>query len=94
MEIHFRSGDPKLAADVANAITRTYIEHNFQTKYQATRQTSDWLAKQLDDVKKRAELAQQDVISYQKKTGLFGADESHNIVIDRLELLNKSVSEA
>jgi succinoglycan biosynthesis transport protein ExoP len=94
MEIHFRSQDPKLAADVANAIARTYIEHNFQTKYQATRQTSDWLAKQLDDVKKRAELAQQDVITYQKKTGLFGADESHNIVIDRLELLNKSVSEA
>lgn len=94
MEIHFRSQDPKLAADVVNAIAHDYIEHNFQTKYQATRQTSEWLAKQLDDVKKRAELAQEDVISYQKKTGLFGADESHNIVIDRLELLNKSVSEA
>jgi succinoglycan biosynthesis transport protein ExoP len=94
MEIHFRSRDPKLAADVANAIAHTYIEHNFQTKYQATRQTSEWLAKQLDDVKKHAELAQEDVISYQKKTGLFGADESHNIVIDRLELLNKSLSEA
>jgi polysaccharide biosynthesis transport protein len=94
MEIHFRSRDPKLAADVANAVAHTYIEHNFQTKYQATRQTSDWLAKQLDDVKKHAETAQQDVISYQKKTGLFGTDESHNIVIDRLQLLNKSLSEA
>ena len=94
MEIHFRSRDPKLAADVANAVASTYIERNFQTKYQATRQTSDWLTKQLDDVRKNAELAQEKVISYQQKTGLYGTDESHNIVIDRLELLNKALSEA
>ncbi len=94
IEIHFRSGDPSLAADVANAVATTYIEHNFQTKYKATRQTSDWLMKQLDDVKKNAEVAEQEVISYQKKTGLFGTDETHNIVIDRLELLNKALSEA
>jgi polysaccharide biosynthesis transport protein len=94
MEIHFRSGDPLLAADVVNAVANTYIEHNFQTKYQATRQTSEWLAKQLDDLKKHAETAQEAVIDYQKKTGLFGEDESHNIVIDRLALLNKSLSSA
>ena len=94
MEIHFRSRDPKLAADVANAVATTYIERNFQTKYQATQQTSDWLTKQLEDVRKNAELAQEKVISYQQKTGLYGTDESHNIVIDRLELLNKALSEA
>ena len=94
MEIHFRSRDPKLAADIANAVASTYIEHNFQTKYQATRQTSDWLTKQLEDVRKNAEIAQEKVISYQQKTGLYGVDESHNIVIDRLELLNKALSEA
>jgi succinoglycan biosynthesis transport protein ExoP len=94
LEIHFRNGDPKLAADIANAVASTYIEHNFQTKYQATLQTSEWLTKQLDDVRKNAEAAQEKVIYYQKKTGLLGTDESHNIVIDRLELLNKALSEA
>jgi polysaccharide biosynthesis transport protein len=94
MEIHFRSRDPKLAADIANAVASTYIERNFQTKYQATRQTSDWLTKQLEDVRKNAEIAQEKVVSYQQKTGLYGVDESHNIVIDRLELLNKALSEA
>jgi polysaccharide biosynthesis transport protein len=93
IEIHFRSGDPKLAADVANAVANTYIEHNFQTKYRATQQTSEWLTKQLDDVRKNAEAAQEKVISYQKKTGLLGTDESHNIIIDKLELLNKALSD-
>ncbi len=94
LEIHFRSGDPKLAADVANAVANTYIEHNFQTKYQATLQTSEWLTKQLDDVRKNAEGAQEKVISYQKKMGLLGTDESHNIIVDRLEQMNKALSEA
>jgi polysaccharide biosynthesis transport protein len=94
IEINFRSGDPKLAADVANAVANTYIEHNFQTKYQATLQTSEWLTKQLDDVRKNAEAAQEKVISYQKKMGLLGTDESHNIIVDRLEQLNKARSEA
>jgi capsular exopolysaccharide synthesis family protein len=94
MVVHFRSLDPKLSADVVNTVAQTYIEHNFQTKYQATRQTSEWLTKQLDDLKKHAEEAQERVISYQKKTGLFGEDETHNIVIDRLTLLNKALSEA
>jgi len=94
IEIHFRSGDPSFAANVANAVARTYLENNFQTKYQAMRQTSDWLTKQLDDVKKNGEIAEQQLISYQKKTGLLGTDETHNIVVDRLELLNKALSEA
>lgn len=94
IEIHFRNGDPALAADIANAVAKTYIEHNFQTKYQAMRQTSDWLTKQLDDVKKNAEIAEQQLISYQKKTGLLGTDENHNIIVDKLELTNKALSEA
>jgi len=94
VEVHFRSRDPQLAAQVANAVSATYIEHNFQTKYKATLQTSDWLTKQLDDLKKHAESAQESLTSYQKKTGILGTDETHNIIIDKLEELNKELSEA
>jgi polysaccharide biosynthesis transport protein len=94
VEVHFRSKDPRLAADVVNAITNTYIEHNFQTKYRATQQTSEWLTKQLDDLKKRSEAAQEKLIAYQKKTGIVGTDETHNIVIDKLEELTKALAAA
>ena len=94
VEIHFRSKDPKLAADVVNAVASTYIEHNFQTKYRATQQTSEWLTKQLDDLKQRSESAQERLIAYQKKTGILGTDETHNIVIDKLEELTKALAAA
>jgi len=94
IDIHFRSKDPNLAADVANSVANTYIEHNFQTKYKATIQTSDWLTKQLDDLKERAETSQEALIAYQKKVGILGTDETHNIITDKLEELNKQLSAA
>jgi succinoglycan biosynthesis transport protein ExoP len=94
VEVHFRSKDPQLASQVANAVASTYIEHNFQTKYKATLQTSDWLTKQLDDLKKHAEESQQKLTDYQKKTGILGTDETHNIILDKLEELNKGLSAA
>ena len=94
VEVHFRNHDPQLAAQITNAVAATYIEHNFQTKYKATQQTSDWLTKQLDDLKKHAESSQESLTAYQKKTGILGTDETHNIIIDKLEDLNKALSAA
>ena len=94
IEIHFRSRDPRLASEVANAVANTYIEHNFQVKYKATRQTSEWLAQQLDDLKKHAETSQENFIAYQKKTGILGTDETHNIITEKLDELNKRLAEA
>jgi capsular exopolysaccharide synthesis family protein len=94
VEVHFRCRDPRLASEIANAVAATYIEHNFQTKYKATLQTSDWLTKQLDDLKKHAEESQQKLTDYQKKTGILGTDETHNIILDKLEDLNKGLSAA
>jgi capsular exopolysaccharide synthesis family protein len=94
IEVHFRNRNPNLAADIANAVTASYIEHNFQTKYKATLQTSDWLTKQLDDLKRHAEESQESLISFQRKTGMLGTDETHNIIIDKLEELNKQLSAA
>jgi len=94
VEIHFRNRDPQLAAQITNAVATTYIERNFQTKYKATQQTTDWLTKQLDDLKKHAESSQESLTSYQKKTGILGTDETHNIIIDKLEDLNKALSAA
>jgi len=94
VEVRFRSQDPRLAAQVTNAVAATYIEYNFQTKYRATLQTSDWLTKQLDDLKRHASEAQEKLTDYQRKTGILGIDETHNIILDKLEELNKQLSAA
>jgi len=94
VEVHFRCRSALLASQIANSVAATYIEYHFQTKYKATLQTSDWLTKQLDDLKKHAEESQQKLTDYQKKTGILGTDETHNIILDKLGDLNKGLSAA
>lgn len=94
IDIRFRSADPRLASEVANALAANFIEHNFQTKYRATVQTSTWLTQQLDDLKKRAQTAQDNLLGYQRQTGILGVDEIHNIITAKLDELNRQLTGA
>src|SRR6202142_3285351 len=43
IEIHYRSADKNMAANVVNTLITTYIEQNFKTRFESTTQTSEWL---------------------------------------------------
>jgi succinoglycan biosynthesis transport protein ExoP len=92
IEVRFRNRDPRLAANIVNAISNAYIERSFKTKYEATMKASDWLAKQLDDLKDKTESLQTKLSDYQKKAGILGTDESHNIIMSKLDELNRQQS--
>ena len=94
IEVRFRARDPQIAAKVANALTSAYIERTFRTRYEATMQASDWLSKQLDDLKKNVEASQERFTEYQKKSGIIGTDEPHNIFIVQLDELDKQMAAA
>lgn len=94
LEIRFKDSDPQVAADVANAITNTYIEQNFRTRYAATAQVSDWLSKQLDELKSQVNVAEHNVADYEQRAGILGTDGAVNVVLSKLDDLNKRLTEA
>jgi len=94
VEVNFRNPDAKLATNVANSIVDSYIERNFQSRYQATMQVSDWLSKQMDELKTRANNAQDELARFQQQHNILGADENDNIVTDRLRQLNQQLTDA
>ena len=94
VEIRFRNRDPKLAADVVNALSEEFQQYNFVTRYRATQQASKWLTQQLNTIKTNVEDAQQRMAEYQKKTGIIGSDENNNIVMSKLDELSRQVNEA
>jgi len=67
VELSFRSKNPKLAAEIVNTLANVYLERNFRTRYNATMQASDWLSKQLDDLKANAQSKQQQFADFRKK---------------------------
>ena len=93
-EIRFRNSDPVLAMTIANTLANTYMERNFKTRFEATEQASTWLAQQLEDVRKNVESTQQNLTEVQKKIGIIGADENNNMLISRLDEVNKQLVQA
>ncbi len=94
IEIRYKSKDPKLSADVANAVTRAYIEHNFKMRFDSTMQTSNWLTQQLAELATKVQDSQQKLLDYQKEHGFVEIDGKQNSATTRLEDLNKELTAA
>lgn len=94
IEIKFRSTDPILAENAVNQLASAYLEHNFMTRYQATEQASDWLAKQLNDLKQDVETSQTKLANYQRQTGIIGTDDNDNLIMDKLNAVGRQLTDA
>ena len=66
--VQFRAKDPKLAADVVNATVSSYAERNFRSSYDSASQVSSWLSRQMDELKLKANDAQEKLAALQKPT--------------------------
>ncbi|QNI32697.1 polysaccharide biosynthesis tyrosine autokinase [Alloacidobacterium dinghuense] len=94
INVSYSSPDPRLAAEVVNHLTSALMDYSFQARFTATAQASNWLTTQLDDLRKQTEDLQAKAITLQRDTGMFGDDESHNVVLARLESLNEALAAA
>jgi polysaccharide biosynthesis transport protein len=94
IDIHFRSPDKHLTANVVNTLVNTYVEQNFKTRFESTMQTSDWLSKQLVDLQMKVETSQEKLVQYQKAHEILGIDEKQNITTQKLDELNRELTTA
>ncbi|HUO13941.1 MAG TPA: polysaccharide biosynthesis tyrosine autokinase [Verrucomicrobiae bacterium] len=94
IEVHYRNPDPQVAANVVNTLMQTYVENNFKARFESTMQASDWLQKQLVDMQMKVETSQEKLVRYQKEHEILGIDEKQNIITEKLDELNKELTEA
>ena len=94
INVRFRSKDPKLSSEVVNAIVSSYSERNFRSSYDSATQVSKWLSAQMEDLRLKANEAQEKLAALQKRRGLIGIDETDNIVTDKLKDLNEQLTAA
>src|SRR6201993_1549802 len=86
--------DPRLSTEIANGLVKTFIEENFRTKYESVTQTSEWLSKELADLRLKVETSEQKLVRYQKDHSILGIDEKQNIVTAKLDELNRELTAA
>jgi capsular exopolysaccharide synthesis family protein len=94
IEVHYRSADAQMAANVVNTLMETYVDNNIKSRFESTMQASDWLQKQLVDMQMKVEASQEKLVRYQREHEILGIDEKQNITTAKLDELNKELTDA
>src|SRR5260370_2440250 len=94
IEIRFRSTDPRLAADVVNQLSNSYVDQYYKSEFQASTQISEFHASQLKELQAKVEESRRKLIDYQNENGVFGLDDKQNIVTAKLDDVNRNLTAA
>ena len=95
VDVSFDSTDPKMAADVVNALASEYIQMNFETKFSATTMASEFLAKQIMDLKAKVEKSEEQLVQFSREHDIYdiGGDKQ-NVILQKLADLNSALTSA
>ena len=94
IRISFLSLNPKLSADVVNKVIADYIQRSYETRFDSTQRVSAWLSSQLEDLKKKVEDSQQQMMDLQRKLGTLGFSTTQNQNTSSLDDLSKAAGQA
>jgi capsular exopolysaccharide synthesis family protein len=102
IEVSYTSSSPQVSAAVINQLTKGLVDYTFQTRYNATNEASQWLAGQMDDLKKQAEDLQAKVVELQREAGVYslgtadatGKELAYSATLDRLQQSTEALTQA
>jgi polysaccharide biosynthesis transport protein len=94
LQIHYRSTDPKLAAQVSNAVAESFLEHNYRLRVRASSNMSAYMEQQLDELRSKMERSAQALAGFERELNVVNPEEKTNILGARLLQLNTEYTNA
>jgi capsular exopolysaccharide synthesis family protein len=92
--ISYRSTDPKLSADVANAIAKSYIEHTYNLRFRASANLSTFMEQQTEELKAKMERSTAALAQFERELNVINPEEKTSILTARLLQLNTEFTNA
>jgi len=94
LQISYRSEHRQLAADVANAIAQSYLAHSYEIRYKATASLSQFMERQLEELKAKMEKSSAALAQFERELNLINPEEKTSILTARLLELNSEYTKA
>lgn len=94
LQISYRSPDAQLAADVANAVAKSYVEHTYNIRFRASASLSEFMEKQLAELKAKMERSSLALAQFEKELNVINPEEKTSILSARLLQLNTEYTNA
>jgi capsular exopolysaccharide synthesis family protein len=92
--VSYESTDPQLAATIVNTMVKNYVENNFKTKYDATRQATGWMEQRLDELKLKVEKSEEAMVAYERQNNIANIGDKQTAEEARFETISKDLSQA
>ena len=93
--IGFRSLSPTLAAEIANAHAKQYVEESLARRFRATEEATEWLDGQLKEERQRVQQTDAALQAFRERyDDAVALEEGQNIVVQKLGDLNSAVTKA
>ncbi|MDQ6760570.1 MAG: polysaccharide biosynthesis tyrosine autokinase [Acidobacteriota bacterium] len=92
--ISYRSPNPQLAADAANAIADSYIMNTWNIRLKASAGLSKFMEAQLEELKAKMEKSSAALVQFEREFGVVNPEEKTSILSSRLLQLNTEYTNA
>jgi succinoglycan biosynthesis transport protein ExoP len=92
--VRYRSKDSRLAANVANAIAQSYVQHTYDIRFRSSASLSTFMEKQLEELKAKMEQSNMALAQFEKELNVINPSEKTNILSARLLQLNTDYTNA
>jgi len=92
--VDFSSADPDLAARIANSVVATYLTMQQSAKQQQTREASQWLAGEINNMRSKVAEAEAKIEEYRAKANLYAGSNNSSLSGQQLSEISSQISAA
>ena len=92
--ISYRSPDPDLAANVANAVANSYLQRTFEIRYRAAADLSTFMEKQLEELRAKMDRSGMALAQFERELDVINPEAKTSILSARLLQLNTEYTNA
>jgi polysaccharide biosynthesis transport protein len=92
--VKFEHRDPRLAAEITNALARQYVKHNLDIKLRGAQEAMTWLNEQMTTLRAKVQESSVALQNYRVKSGIMGLQEQRQITAQKIMDFNKQYLEA
>ena len=92
--LKFSSHNPVLAATVVNTLINQYVESSYETRHKAITESSQWLSRELDDIRLKMDQSNRALEDFQKANGVADVGENKSTVAEQMGELDRQLGQA
>ena len=92
--VSYRSPDARLAANVANDVANSYLQHTYTLRIKSSANLSTFVERQIEDLKAKMERSSQRQAQFERELNVINPEEKTSILSARLLQLNSEYTNA